>query len=107
MVSSAYHFYQRTDRHRPLDERATDVQEALKKAMFGFSKATVHVHPTHVHIFAELEKKQLKHFVKKTREEIRSVSGIRWDAEYYLTPVSSISEEYVSRLLRDLHRQMV
>lgn len=107
MGSSGYHFYQRVDKHREvLGERKREVEQAIKKAIQGKARqTTIHIHPTHFHVFARLEEDRRMDFVSRIKEEISQLEGIRWDSKHYLIPVSSLSPHYVSRLLKDLHKE--
>ena len=103
---AGYHFYQRVDRHREvLEEKRAELDEAIKKAINGIAKrARIHIHPTHFHVFAGLQEKDKALMASRIREEI-SKFDVKWDSKHYLIPIASLSDEYVSKLLRDMHRE--
>jgi len=108
-MARGYHFYQRVDRHKEvLHEKRVELDKAIKMSLKGVVKEPkIHVHPSHIHVFANIEEGKKLFFVSRIKNEITKLEGIKWDAEYYLTPVSSTSREYVTNLLRDLHREQL
>ena len=101
-MAKPYHFYVRTDRHQDvLVEHRRAVKQALDRALKG-KKAHIHIHPTHVHVFARVQNE--REFVSRIRDEIGKLD-VKWDSKHYMIPISSTDPEYVSRLLKDLHRE--
>ena len=105
MAASGYHFYQRVDKHREvLGERTGEVEQAIKRAIAGRARqTTIHINPTHFHVFARVEDRERMDFVSRIREETSKLD-VRWDSKHYLIPVASLSPRYVSQLLKDLHK---
>ncbi|MBI4182021.1 MAG: hypothetical protein HY520_03575 [Candidatus Aenigmarchaeota archaeon] len=99
------HFSLRVDKHAPaLAGREREVRRAVRRALQDLDlQATVQVHPSHVHVVADVPAKRELFFVSRLRNELAQL-GVRWDAEHYVTPLASLEPEYVSRLLKELHR---
>ena len=102
--SGGYHYSLRVDSHRKdLAGREKEVENAVKSALKG-RKASIHVHPSHFHVFLKMEGREKVGFASDLRDRLSGL-GVRWDSKDYMIPVSSLSREYVSRLLEDLHRE--
>jgi hypothetical protein len=108
MARKGYHFYQRVDRHREvLHKKRKELYMVLKNSLKGIARnPRISIHPTHFHVFASVEEREARLMALKIREGTSRLD-VKWDSKQYLMPVSSVSEEYVSRLLKDLHREQM